>query len=84
MNKEEIRALRQERGQTQAKFAEELGVSPRTVMRWENGESRPRSYALQKLARLRMSVLAEKEADGETLVRLLRQFPWVRERAWRR
>src|SRR5579859_7623722 len=35
---------------TQEEAAEKVGVDPQTFWRWENGEQRPRKYALRKLA----------------------------------
>ena len=40
---EEIKHLRQERALSQEELAHELGVSVRTVARWESGESFPRN-----------------------------------------
>ncbi|MGH8910407.1 MAG: helix-turn-helix domain-containing protein [Egibacteraceae bacterium] len=41
-----IRALRRARGETQAQFAEALGVTPNTVQRWEAGVMPPTQGAL--------------------------------------
>lgn len=45
MEKERIKALRQAKGWTWEKMARELGVSWRTVARWEKGETRPNKMA---------------------------------------
>ena len=37
----EIKELRKARGETQAQFAEALGVSPFTVHNWESGKTAP-------------------------------------------
>ena len=47
-----IKRLRKEKGFTQEKLAEELGVSLMTVRRWEWGESLPKSNMLLKLANI--------------------------------
>ena len=45
-------ALRKDAGLTQAQVARIVGVSGRTVSKWENGNARPATEALQKLAAL--------------------------------
>ncbi|MGH7388300.1 MAG: helix-turn-helix transcriptional regulator [Candidatus Rokuibacteriota bacterium] len=45
-----VRARRTALGLTQAALAQQLGVSPETVCRWELGKSRPRRQARQSLA----------------------------------
>ena len=44
-----IRELREARSLSQEAFARLLGVSVRTVARWEGGVSRPSPLALEKL-----------------------------------
>jgi putative transcriptional regulator len=44
-----VREAREARALSQEAFARLLGVSVRTVARWESGTSRPSSLALQKL-----------------------------------
>lgn len=44
-----IRALRQELGLTQEKFAAKLGVTFPTVNRWENKHATPSPLALEKI-----------------------------------
>ncbi|NCO39838.1 MAG: hypothetical protein AUJ96_05825 [Armatimonadetes bacterium CG2_30_66_41] len=45
----EIRSVRRRLGATQAVFAEVLGVSPRTVQAWEQGQKKPSSLACRML-----------------------------------
>lgn len=47
-----LRAERIQRGWSQAKLAEELGVDMRTVRRWERGQAIPFPYYRQKLSTL--------------------------------
>jgi len=49
---ERIKSLRQRLGLSQKAFAKQLGVSLRTVQRWERGESKPSKMALFHLALL--------------------------------
>ena len=44
-----IRALRQELGLTQEKFAAKLGVTFPTVNRWENKRAKPSPLAMEKI-----------------------------------
>lgn len=44
--------LREQRGLTQADIAEELGVTPAAVSKWENGSSKPRVEILFRLAEI--------------------------------
>ena len=48
----EIKDLRRKLGLSQKAFAKQLGVSLRTVQRWERGESKPSKMALFHLALL--------------------------------
>jgi putative transcriptional regulator len=48
---EEIKELRRSLGYTQARLAEELGVTPNTVARYERDEFKP-SAPVQKLLRM--------------------------------
>jgi len=45
----DIKGLRQDAGLSQAKMAEQLGVSTNTVCNWETGRSAPRAKSLAKL-----------------------------------
>ena len=47
-----LREVREQRGWTQVDLAEKVGVTERTVGRWERGEAFPTSYALTKLCML--------------------------------
>jgi transcriptional regulator with XRE-family HTH domain len=44
-----LRRIRLQHGLTQSQFAEIAGVQPKTVQRWERGQSSPRSYSVQRL-----------------------------------
>ncbi len=48
--KDKLKALRQEKGLTQAQLAEKLFVSRSTVAKWENGLGLPNSESMQLLA----------------------------------
>lgn len=56
-----IRQLREERGLTQAELAEKLGVSSKTISKWETGKGLPDISLLQPLA----------EALGISLIELM-------------
>jgi putative transcriptional regulator len=47
----ELRKIREDKALSQESFARLLGVSVRTVARWESGMSRPSSLAVEKLQR---------------------------------
>ena len=47
-----IRELREERGWTQLKLANEVGVTPSAVYTWESGRNEPRIQQLRDLARV--------------------------------
>lgn len=47
-----IRRHRVERGLTQAALAKKVGVSVRTVQKWETGAQRPKNSNLLRLARI--------------------------------
>ena len=47
---EQIYTLRKRRGLTQEVVAEKLGVTPQSISRWENGQSRPDVDMLPKIA----------------------------------
>jgi len=53
MRPNEIRGLRISLDLSQQKFAEKLGVSITTVVRWETGITEPSPLALEKLLRLK-------------------------------
>ena len=48
----QIALLRREKGMTGEQFAEQLGVSPQAVSKWENGKNLPETSLLPKLADL--------------------------------
>jgi transcriptional regulator with XRE-family HTH domain len=52
MTNEKLIAARKRKFLTQEDLAEIVGVVPVTISRWENGEQRPRSYALRKLCQV--------------------------------
>jgi putative transcriptional regulator len=52
MAPEEIKALRERLGFTQEELAQKLGVSVRTVSRWETGDKSPSRLARAQLERL--------------------------------
>jgi len=47
-----LRKLREEQSLSQEALARLIGVSVRTVARWENGESKPSPLAVEKLQRI--------------------------------
>lgn len=57
-----IRELRERLGLSQEKFANQLGVSFKTVNRWENGHAKPLPMA-QKLIEQKLRSLGERGAD---------------------
>jgi len=50
INNQTLRTERKRQGWTQAELAEVLGVSTKTVVRWERGRSVPFPYYRQKLS----------------------------------
>ena len=59
INAKQIRALRDQRGWTQAELAKRLGITSSAVGQWEIGETRPSMAKLQALARVLDRPLAE-------------------------
>ena len=59
-----LRELRGERGLTQEQFAEKLGVSNRSVSRWENGRNMPDFDLVLQIAHY-YDVSVEEILDGE-------------------
>lgn len=52
VDRDRLRRLRLERGFTQIELAQEAGVSPDTIVRWERGLGKnPHASSLRKLAR---------------------------------
>jgi transcriptional regulator with XRE-family HTH domain len=62
MNSEQVKELRKTLGYTQAKLAEELGVTPNTIARYERGEFKPSPPVLKLLKLLEMLVTERKAA----------------------
>lgn len=58
----EIKELRKILGYTQARLAEEVGVTPNTVARYERDEFKPSSPVLKLLKILEMMVTERKAA----------------------
>ena len=54
-----IAALRKEQGMTQEQFAERLGVSNRSVSRWENGNTLPDLSLMQLICQITGITLSE-------------------------
>ncbi|MBW4520407.1 MAG: helix-turn-helix domain-containing protein [Scytolyngbya sp. HA4215-MV1] len=67
-----IRELRQQLGLSQEKLAAKLGVSFRTVNRWENGHAVPSSLALKQVEGLLHQMIHSPQATvrecGKTLL----------------
>ena len=53
----EIRALRERMGMTQREFADEIGVRPEIVCRWENGHREPGKVVVTLLRRMMQDVV---------------------------
>ena len=47
-----VRELREQLGMTQLEMANEIGVTPNTIARWERGASKPTPIALKALEAL--------------------------------
>lgn len=62
MNGEQVKELRKTLGYTQSKLAEELGVTPNTIARYERGEFKPSPPVLKLLKLLEMLVTERKAA----------------------
>ena len=65
VNDIDIRELRRLLGLNQKKFAHKVGVSARTVRRWENGQFDPSPLALEKLQALVKKGLKEKGRESK-------------------
>jgi transcriptional regulator with XRE-family HTH domain len=76
---EALRTERKRRGWTQAKVAEALRVSTKTVVRWENGYAAPFPYYRQKLSILFGKTAQELgllwNADENEMVNTVEQAP---------
>jgi putative transcriptional regulator len=62
MTGEEIKELRRLLGYTQARLAEELGVTPNTVARYERDEFKPSPPVRKLLKMLHLGVTSRKAA----------------------
>ena len=61
-----IAACRKEQGYTQAKLAEQLGLTDRAVSKWENGKSLPDASVMLKLCEL-LNINVNELLSGERL-----------------
>lgn len=59
----DVRALRERLGMSPAQLAQRLGVTLTTVVRWEDGASRPTRHLLRALRDLRARADAAPERD---------------------
>jgi transcriptional regulator with XRE-family HTH domain len=62
MTSEQIKELRKSLGYTQAKLAEEVGVTPNTVARYERDEFKPSPPVQKLLEMLHLRVTSRKAA----------------------
>ena len=60
---ERVRDTRSRMHMTQAQFAEQMAVTPLAVHRWETGQSRPRTLALERLRALEEAASNREAAD---------------------
>src|SRR5258706_2945924 len=74
-----LQAAREQKMWTQEEAAEEVGVDPQTLWRWENGGQRPHPYALRKLCEVCGST-AEQIGFGQTSDDL-EDTQWIEESA---
>ena len=70
-----VRDARSRMELTQAQFAERMAVTPLTVHRWETGQSRPRSLALERLQALEEEGLERESADRSEAALVLPASP---------
>jgi transcriptional regulator with XRE-family HTH domain len=56
-----VKRLRDGKGLTQEKLAQELGVSFSTVNQWENGHRRPHPFLLKRLEEMEASLDTNKK-----------------------
>ncbi len=66
--------LRMQRQWKQKDLAEQLGIHPRNLIRWENDQVRPRPKAMQHLANI-LGVSVEELETGETASARLKEDP---------
>ena len=62
MTGKQIKELRKSLGYTQARLAEEVGVTPNTVARYERDEFKPSSPVQKLLEMLQMRVISRRAA----------------------
>lgn len=72
---ERIRSYRSENGISRQELADALGVSPITVLRWENGTSRPASLVAVKLESLGFGPIAPQDTKAASTPRASRDLP---------
>ena len=63
MKAEEIKKLRKLKGWSQQRFAERIGVSITTVVRWEKGKHAPSPLAQERLEHLNYNTLHEEAIE---------------------
>lgn len=67
---ERLRNYRDSRSLSRSDLAEELGVTPVTLYRWETGSARPSPLAAEKLEAIGFGVIASSETNVTTIPRL--------------
>lgn len=60
---EEIRAIRETLGMSQAQFASEIGVDQSRVSRWEKGENPPSRVAMKVIRKMS----GDRQSEGEAV-----------------
>ncbi len=68
---ERIHALREGLNRSQEEMATLIGVTQRTIFRWEKGECLPRHRMIRRLKKLEGKLITEKLKEKERLARLL-------------
>ena len=63
MTRQELRAIRAELGLSQRDFARRIGVSPRTIARWEDGVH-PIGLVYERLIRIQAAAPRPKREDA--------------------
>lgn len=80
-----LKELRKEKGLTQQELADKIGVTKRTLQRWENGEGNIKSDKAQRLADyFGVSVgylLGLESSQGGSLVALLEEIKEIKQYA---
>ena len=69
---ERIHALREALTRSQKEMAVLIGVTERTIFRWEKGESPPRHKMIRRLKKLEGKLITQKLKEKERLARLLK------------